>query len=117
MMPVEIEWGQEDQEDDEVSGPSEETRTPVKMNDPHAPSQKEREQHEMTHLPFRSWCWKCVFGRGKEMPQRRNKDEKVMPEVHLDFMFLGPKDSPGDGAVLGYAGGGLEHGDGRGGSP
>ena len=95
-MPVEIGWGQEDQEDDEVSGPSEETRTPVKMNDPHAPSQKEREQHEMTHLPFRSWCWKCVFGRGKEMPHRRNKDEKVMPEVHLDFMFLGPKDSPGD---------------------
>ena len=30
------------------------------------------------------------------MPHRRNKDEKVMPEVHLDFMFLGPKDSPGD---------------------
>ena len=41
-MPVEIGWEQEDQEDDEVSGPSEETRTPVKMNDPHAPSQKER---------------------------------------------------------------------------
>ena len=93
-MPVEIGWGQEDQEDDEVSEPSEETRTPVKMNDPHAPSQKEREQHEMTHLPFRSWCSKCVFGRG--MPHWRNKDEKVMPEVHLDFMFLGPKDSPGD---------------------
>ena len=30
------------------------------------------------------------------MPHRRNKDEKVMPEVHLDFMFFGPKDSPGD---------------------
>ena len=51
LMPVEIGWG-------EVSGPSEETRTPVKMNGPHAPSQKEREQHDMTHLPFRSWCWK-----------------------------------------------------------
>ena len=94
FMPAEIGWREEDQEDDEVSGPSEETRTPVKMNDPHAPSQKEREQHEMTHLPFRSWCWKCVFGRGKEMLHRRNKDEKVMPEVHLDFMFFGPKDSP-----------------------
>ena len=93
-MPVEIGWGQEDQ--DEVSEPSEETRTPAKMNDSHAPSQKEREQHEITHLPFRSWSWKCVFGRGKEMLHRRNKDEKVMPEVHLDFMFLGPKDSSGD---------------------
>ena len=30
------------------------------------------------------------------MPHRRNKDEKVMPEVHLDFRFLRPKDSPGD---------------------
>ena len=52
------------------------------------------------------------------MPHRRNKDEKVMPEVHLDFMFLGPKDSPGDTVpCLVMAGGGLEHGDGRGGSP
>ena len=51
-MPVEIGWGQEDQEDDGVSELSEETRAPVKMNDPHAPSQKEREQHEMTHLPI-----------------------------------------------------------------
>ena len=38
-----------------------------------------------------------------------------MQEVHLDFMFLGPKDSLGNGAVLGDAGGGLEYGGGCGG--
>ena len=95
-MPVETGWGPEDQEGGGLSQPSEETRTPAMTNDPHALSQKEKELHEMTQLPYRSWCRKCVFGRGKEMLHWRNKDEKVMPEVHLDFKFFGPKDSPGD---------------------
>ena len=53
-MTVETRWGQEDQEGGWVSEPSEETCKPVKMNEPYAPSQKDKEQHEMSHLPFRS---------------------------------------------------------------
>ena len=30
------------------------------------PSEAEVEQHELTHLPFRSWCRHCVHDKGKE---------------------------------------------------
>ena len=36
---------------------------------PVLPSEAEVEQHELTHLPFRSWCRHCVRAKGKESPQ------------------------------------------------
>ena len=29
------------------------------------PTQREREQHEATHVPFRDWCAYCMMGRGR----------------------------------------------------
>ena len=40
-------------------------RRPIKMNDPGEPSEEERREHNLTHLPYRSWCKHCVGGRGK----------------------------------------------------
>ena len=31
-------------------------RKVVRKHDPRQPSQQEKEEHEMTHIPFRSWC-------------------------------------------------------------
>ena len=28
------------------------------------PREQERIEHEMTHLPFRSWCRQCIKGKG-----------------------------------------------------
>ena len=39
-----------------------------KLQDPKKPSAEEVEEHEKTHLPYRSWCKACVKGRGKAMP-------------------------------------------------
>ena len=49
------------EEDDEVlNNPGKNTTAPnVKT-----PAKAEREEHEKTHLPFRSWCKACVKGRG-----------------------------------------------------
>ena len=49
-----------DEEDDE-SG----SRRVIEMNDLAMPSEEERRDHEMTHLPYRSWCRHCIRGRGK----------------------------------------------------
>ena len=46
-------------EEDGESG----SRRVVKMNDPAMPSEEERRDHEMTHLPYRSWCRHCIRGR------------------------------------------------------
>ena len=48
-------------------------RRPKKVLDPREPSAEERKEHELTHLPFRSWCRHCVRGRGKEEPCRNTR--------------------------------------------
>ena len=64
-------------------------RRPEKMADPKMPGRAEVEEHRKTHLPFRNWCKHCVRGRGVDAPHRRQKEEVGMPELHLDFIFMG----------------------------
>ena len=64
-------------------------RKPERKHDPREPTHQERAEHELTHMPFRSWCRHCVRGRAKEEECRRNYDEVNKNEVHGDFMFMG----------------------------
>jgi hypothetical protein len=66
-----------------------------KLKDPLMPSQDEIAEHRFTHLPFRSWCRHCVMGRGKQMPHQASQGTRGIPEVHLDFCFMGEEDEPG----------------------
>ena len=65
-----------------------EARTPWRVREPGDPTPEERAQHELTHLPFRSWCRFCVMGRGRQEGHfRRSKKESSdnMPEISLDY--------------------------------
>ena len=53
------------------------------------PNQHEKEEHELTHLPYRSWCRHCVRGRGKELPHKKRMEETDAAEMSFDFFFLG----------------------------
>ena len=53
----------------------------------------EVEEHEETHLPFRSWCCHCVRGKGKQAEHRRLTQEEVGPELRMDFAFMGDEES------------------------
>ena len=76
-------------------------RRPLKMRDLKLPTEEEeRKEHEMTHLPFRSWCRHCVRGRGKEMPHRSSSEETIGPEMSFDFFFLGDEDGSKSMPVL-----------------
>ena len=44
----------------------------------------EREEHEKTHLSFRSWCRHCVRGKGKEEACKETNRGHEMAEVHMD---------------------------------
>jgi hypothetical protein len=73
---------QEELEAEEVQRGS---RKMTKLNDPKEPSAEERRIHEMTHLPFRSWCRHCVRGRGKEAAHRTQpKGGGYLHELHFD---------------------------------
>ena len=62
--------------------------------DPKLTSEEELHRHNLTHMPYRSWCPHCVRGRGKEMSHRRKKDleEASVPGYRLDYCFLGDED-------------------------
>ena len=65
-------------------------RAPRKVQDPRRPSESEVAEHELTHLPFRSWCTHCIRGRGEATPHARaERDDDGVPEVHMDYCFLG----------------------------
>ena len=50
-------------------------RSPKKVQDPRVPTHAEVDDHNMTHLPYRSWCTHCVRGR-REAPHHKSGDEE-----------------------------------------
>ena len=56
---------------------------------PKEPSVEERRAHELTHLPARSWCETCVKSFGLEDPHRRRRGGRDLPELQVDFLFMG----------------------------
>merc|ERR1711978_680622 len=56
---------------------------------PRAPSAEEWRMHRATHVPFRSWCPKCVAGRavrGDHSEAEAPIDET--PQGSMDYCFL-----------------------------
>ena len=83
-----------DADEDYIDGEAEEGRTARGMPSPIVVSKQEKEQHELTHLPFRSWCSHCVRGRARNMMHKRDqsKDERSnVPRVSMDYFYLTSK--------------------------
>ena len=51
------------------------------------------EQHELTHLPFQSWCRHCVRAKGKESPHH-NASPGGVSKFAVDCMFMGEDGTP-----------------------
>ena len=63
--------------------------TPMKVSD------KEREEHELTHTPCRAWCPYCVRARGRNTSHLKNqginKDKSnEVPRTSMDYFFMSP---------------------------
>ena len=79
------------QEDDGMEGDEriqEEAAVPKVARNPGQPTQRERELHEATHIPPRSWCTHCMQGRGKDHYHKRLENSNEAPRVGMDYMFL-----------------------------
>ena len=62
----------------------------TRTQDPRQPSEQERIEHAITHLPFRSWCTQCIKGREREEDCRKAiEEERHVPGIHLDYVFVG----------------------------
>ena len=57
---------------------------------PVMPTAAEVAEHEITHLPYRTWCAHCVRGRGISIQHRRVQTEaEQVPTISMDYGFLG----------------------------
>ena len=70
-------------------------RRPVRLQDPAKPSAEEISERTMTHLPFRSWCCHSVRGKGRSMDHRKVRDGRGLPEIHVDYCFMGTSEEDG----------------------
>lgn len=71
------EWAEIDGIDSDGSDAEEQKgeRKPIFVRAPREPSKEERDEHCLTHLPYRSWCRHCVRGRGREWPHRKVEED------------------------------------------
>ena len=86
-------------DDQRAAGPVEEEleegRTPNALAVPEGPSKQEREEHNLTHIPFRDWCEHCVRARARRRAHRRRKKELKKEElqrvtrIYMDFYYNG----------------------------
>ena len=78
---------------------SEETKAVKMRKTPKQPSQREREEHEKTHLPFRDWCTHCIKAKSRNDPHKREtdvmKDEEsrddAISTISFDFSYFNDK--------------------------
>ena len=80
-----------DNENAHTVGEQMDVQTAKGLREPRQPTEKERSEHSLTRVPFRSWCKTCVLARSKENPhrpltlsERKHKDKTTIP---LDHMF------------------------------
>ena len=72
------------------------------LKDQKRPKPEEVAMHNLTHLPYASWCPVCVACKGKEFPHPRENPEKERssrPTLCMDFCFTGTSHDEAPAAV------------------
>ena len=97
LSPIEVSGEVLPSQGEKVKVPREQeygVRNPRKLMDPRLPTQQEVDEHNLTHLPYRSWCPYCVGGKGKMAAHFKQIRADGLPEIHLDYCFMATDGSP-----------------------
>ena len=74
---------------------------PVRVaRNPGDPTDKEVEEHNVTHLPHRSWCPVCVKARGKEEAHKKVREQGEVPTVSMDYKSFGEASTEEDKVTM-----------------
>ena len=71
-----------------------EAQAPRAAKAPNKPSQREIDEHDLTHCPYRAWCEACVRGQAKDdchMTITGPDAESSVTRVCIDYCFLTEK--------------------------
>ena len=86
---------------DEDDVQTDEAIAPRPVNKVIQPTQSEREQHNLTHLPFRDWCEDCIKGKANERNFTSVEHKpNFLPCFHADYMFMGEGETDGTTPIL-----------------
>ena len=61
------------------------------------PTQREREEHEATHVPFRDWCAHCMMGRGRthhHVAKQKSEDQPRRLVIAMAYFFVRMETAP-----------------------
>ena len=63
---------------------------PKLLTSPNPPSKQERLEHEISHLPYRTWCPHCVRGKARcnDHKTRDDDEDRNVPTIGLEYAFL-----------------------------
>ena len=73
-----------DEPDEQEAGISRAVAFPIR------PTEKMIQEHEVCHLPFRSWCPHCIKGRGRTNPQKSHAEhhkQDSIPVATIDLTY------------------------------
>ena len=74
---------------DKIEGETGEAKVSKGLPCGNRPSQKEVDDHERIHLPFRSWCEHCVRGKAQSHPHwQKDKEDTGIPTISWDYMYI-----------------------------
>ena len=76
--------------DEEVcgTGDDEQAQRPSGLPGPKTPSAAEIDLHNLTHMPYRSWCPHCVAGRRPNTQHHKSDSQSSIPSLVADYCFL-----------------------------
>ena len=79
-------------------GKVEEGTRPLATRISSAPTQIEIDEHNLTHVPFRSWWKRCVCGRAVNYGHyvKKEHEEQQVPVISMDYMYLKSSDEAAD---------------------
>ena len=88
--------GDTEEAEEEKEGEKEESCEGIRSvgrKSPKEPTNVEKEDHERTYCPYRSWCEHCVRARARNGHHRRQTPEEPLeevkvPRVHVDYFFM-----------------------------
>ena len=73
---------------------SEEAQAPKGIRVDERPSDEEVAEHNLTHIPFRSWCPHCVRGKCGSTPRSTaGKDESTIPVIPVGYACMKERDA------------------------
>ena len=92
---------------DVEEGEGDEAQQPRAAPDPGRPTPSMIAEHDLTHIPYRTWCECCVRGKAKRRPSRRLQgaySESSNARVRMDYAYLTENAESADEAEVGEQG-------------